>query len=34
LFLEKLEGKEGEKDALDEGSDTHDEGNEVALLQK
>jgi hypothetical protein len=34
LFLEQLEGKEGEEDSLNESSDTHDKGNEVALLEK
>ena len=34
MFLEQLKGKKGEKDALDESSDTHDKANEVALLQK
>ena len=34
LFLKQLKGKEGEKDSLDERGDTHDKGNEVALLEK
>jgi hypothetical protein len=34
LFLEQLKGKKGEKDTLDESCDTHDKGNEVALLEK
>ena len=34
LLLKQLESKEGKEDSLDESGDTHDEGNEVALLEK
>ena len=34
LFLKQLESKESKEDSLDKSGDTHNEGKEVALLEK